>query len=136
MRFESYVILLFSITLVFHLLGMGKPIVDLYPDGQFISLDSIIPNLLSKISSSAGMTDLLGQIAVVLGAVAVNVLLGGFAAVYIVPMIIFSFFVHYFIFPLDFIFTMVVDDSAKVFIVIFFNILQIMALVQFTRGGN
>jgi hypothetical protein len=138
MRFESYVILLFCISIVFQFLGIGAPLAHLYnvQTGQFASLNEIVPNALSKISSSAGILDLLSQIGIIGVAVGASVLLGGFAAVYIIPIIIFSIFIHYFIFPMDFIFSQTIGTEAKMILVVFFNILELMAFIQFSRGGN
>lgn len=138
MRFFGYVILLFSISAFLYLMGYG-PIYKYFGQdpGDTSHSDRGTPYKVACPASNIFCTDttiLIGvMIAAVLGAGALVALGGGFAAFYIVPLILLIALLNFVIFPFDFVFML--PAPLSVILVVLLNILTVFALLSFTRGG-
>jgi hypothetical protein len=132
MRFTAYIIFVFSVSLVLYFLGYG-PIVNVFNSrgGSILNIDCP--------EGTPFCTDnnvILGAIfSVVLLAVgALILLITGFSAMYIIPAVILIAVLNFLIFPFDFIFS--APTYISVPIVAFFNIISVLAVLNFIRGGT
>jgi len=145
MRFTAYIILLFMISLSFYFLGFG-PMVTLFDEkgnlGLRIVCDAPTPDSETAIQDALLCDDpnvVLGSaFAWILLAGAFAALMTGFAAIYFIPILLLLAFLNFFIFPLDFIFSGsgVMPDLLKVPLIAFFNVLMVLAIANFIRGGG
>lgn len=150
MRLFSYIILLFSLSLVFFFLGYTSPLSAVLANqgctqaqiaaaqaagtslNCIMDTQSFITALASNITSSTSLNTLLGIAAV---GFAIS-LLTGFTTIYLVPLIMLLVFLNYVVFPISFIADPLLPDFVKIPLFVFFNILTVMAMVSFIRGGN
>jgi len=87
--------------------------------------------MLDQFTSSGGIASLIAIGAAAIGAT----FLAGFAAVYILPIFILLVILNLLIVPFSLIFDPAIDNFIRVPLLVFLNILQVLALVSFVRGG-
>lgn len=136
MRFSGYVLLLFSISLVFYLMGFKSVLLVTLFDNQ--GGDAFEPQgFLGKVAEGTlapqNAIALLGIGVVATLAVS---LVAGYAAIYIIPMAILIMILNFVVYPFSFIIDPATPDIIKFPLVVFFNILSILALLSFIRGGD
>lgn len=150
MRLSSYIFLLFSIGLIFYFMGYTSPLLYMFntQGGRAITIScnsdqlseaefdecknkALLNVMLSNLTSDENLRLLLGLS--ILGLL--TTFLGGFGAVYIVPIILALTFLNYVIFPISFIFDPSFPAIIGVPMITLFNLLAIMAVVNFVRGG-
>lgn len=133
MRLTAYVILLFSISLVFYLLGYTN-LLSYYSQHQGGTMDfvNLLKTLAQAILSDEGISILLGV--AITGLVAT--LLGGFGAMYIFPILMLLTFANYLLFPLSFLLDQSLPDIVKLPLIVLFNLLTLLTIITFVRGGN
>ena len=143
MRLSAYVMLLFSISLVFYMMG-NQPIMLKMFDSQGNSTLGTTPVSPEEVRDGdppldGDGTSILGLILLALGGLTVLGIItgqiGGFAAIYIIPFILLFMLMNFFVFPLDFIMAEDVPEFIKYPIAVFFNLLLILAVLSFIRGG-
>jgi len=99
-----------------------------------MDIGAIITFIATQATSNPAMSVLIGMTLV---AGTVGALFGGFGSMYIIPMIILAAILNWFVFPLGFIVgTGVLPDFLSVPLVVVFNVLMILAVVTFVRGGG
>lgn len=143
-----YIMLLFSLSLVFYFLGYQSPLMQTLNNqgctqaeidaaeaaGEslncVLSMESFLRVLASNMTSDNALAAVLGI--AVIGAAA---LLTGFGAIYIIPLMMLLAFLNYVVFPLSFVFDPTMPGMIKYPLVVFFNILTILPIVSFIRGN-
>ena len=138
MRLEAYIFLIFSISLVFYLIGY-RPIAMTFmfnqENGQFLDPATI---LASMISAMVSPTNPLGAINLIVLAAAIIAAALGFAAMYILPALMLIEMLNFFVFPLSFLVQQSDPSTALFYVpfVVLLNILTVMAYANFIRGGS
>lgn len=135
MRFAAYIVLLFSISVMFWMFGYPSAIMYLYTQSAEEATDpaALIFLMASNLLNSEAGIVLLGLtgVAVILAAF----LSGGFIAMFIVPMIIMMAVLNFLVFPLSFLFDASLPMEIRVIGVLFFNMLTVLATLSFVRGS-
>lgn len=130
MRLTGYILLLFSISLVLYYLGYG-PIINIFTERGAQPLSITCETGETFCTDS---TVVLGAIiAVTLGASVLVTLVAGFSAIYIVPLLLLIALLNFVMFPFDFI--MSAPEAISIPILTLFNILTVLAVLNFVRGG-
>lgn len=138
MRLTAYVILLFSLMVSAYFLGyqpIGLTILDqIYntQGGQGLTLQTIFTAMANATLDSQGTISAalaLGAIAAVTTSLAV-----GFSSIYILPMVILIGIFNLLVFPFSFLLDM--PQVIAVPIVVLFNILTVLTVTNFIRGGG
>lgn len=152
MRFATYVMLMFFLSVGFYLAGFraeGMSALERLAGQQgtyagtsgFVSPDTT----LTKLTGSTAKPDAtVSQIIPTIGAALVVgglLAISGFAAIYILAAVMLVVFLNLFIFPTSYIFTpdLMTNGFGETFslpIKVFFNILLVLAVLSFVRGGN
>lgn len=130
MRFVAYTILLFSIAVVLYYMGYG-PIVDIFNQrgGSPISISCPSDNLFCS-----DTTVIFGAIIfVILSAGAFVALISGFSSMYVVPLLILMAVLNFVIFPFNFI--MSAPSELSIPVIVLMNVLTVLAVINFVRGG-
>jgi hypothetical protein len=148
MRLETYIMLLFSITIVFYFLGYQSPLMQVLTNqgctqaqidaaalagtslNCSITPASFLTVLASNMTSDNAIAALLG-----IAVIGAAVLLSGFGAIYIIPLMMLLAFMNYVVFPISFIFDPLLPAIIKYPLIVFFNLLMILSIVSFTRGN-
>jgi len=146
MRFTAFVILMFSLSLVFWMLGYQSAFSAIIDDQSTGCADigglpqpcpqdlgSMIINFISKLLSD----DELGLM--VLGTIAVGTVASlflGFGSMYIIPPMLLYVAAQWFILPLSFLVSPDLPAEIRIPLFILFNLLQLIMIVTFTRGGG
>ena len=144
MRLSTYLALLFSISLVFFLMGFpsvaqqveangGNPLTIM---GVGNSSD-VVNDIRNNSGSSEG--SIMGVIfgATVFMAVGILSFILGFSAIYIIPLLILIGMLNYFVFPIGMIFSSAqIPEVLSVSILFFYNFITVMAIVTFVRGNS
>jgi hypothetical protein len=142
MRLEAYVILTFSIGLVLYLLGyqsIGIMMLFGQQGGGFLDFGTILNVMTSSILNGGSGTGPLAVIGLGLVAAAATALILGFSALFIIPIVMLIALLNFLVFPFSFLITAPNDPIASAFyipFVVFMNILCVLALASFVRGGN
>lgn len=150
MKLSAYVLLLFAVSLSLYLMGFSSPIFYMWNaqggDSLIIACSSeslepeafeackqnaLINSMISNLTSDESLKLILGIS--ILGLL--TSLVGGFGAVYIVPMILLLVFINYIIFPISFVFDTSMPEIIKIPLITFMNVLTVLAIVHFIRGG-
>lgn len=133
MRLTAYILLLFSISLVFYLLGYTS-LLNYYTEQQGGTLDFMetLKTLTKAMLSDEGISILLGV--AITGLVAT--LIGGFGAMYVFPIVMLLVFANYLLFPLSFLLDQTLPDIIKIPLVVLFNLLTLLTIITFVRGGG
>jgi len=130
MRFSNYIILLFCVSTVLYIMGftsIGSSFVSKY--GSELTLGTVTDILIANSGTILGL-------GIGLGAAAVAATwLSGFGAVYIIPAYLISVVVTIFVLPLSFLLDPSLDLMAKTLITGFFNIMMVLSVLDFIRGG-
>ncbi len=129
MRYSTYMLLLFSISLVLYYFGYG-PVVNIFSEhDQPISIGCPEGDPYCTDQSTV-----IGAIfLVLLGAAALVALVTNFSAMYVIPILLLMATLNFFIFPLNFIYS--APDLLKVPLFTFFNVITVLAVLDFIRGG-
>ncbi len=150
MRFFAYAILLFSISAAFYFMGyepgifaiMGANPQAVLPsvNGLDCSVNTNLPACVAQSENNAtpGSPNytLIGElILVVLAASIFSALVGGFAAVYIIPLVFVFVIYNLMILPANFVFDASLPEMIRVPILALLNILCAAAVVNFIRGN-
>jgi len=143
MRLTAYLVLMLCISITFYWLGYSSAYSALkltydqqtaLTGGSAMDIGAIITFIATQATSNPAMSVLIGMTLV---AGTVGALFGGFGSMYIIPMIILAAILNWFVFPLGFIVgTGVLPDFLSVPLVVVFNVLMILAVVTFVRGGG
>jgi hypothetical protein len=133
MRLIAYTILLFSVSLMLYLLGYTN-LLSYYAEQQGGPMDfvGILKTLAKALLSDEGLSVLLGV--AITGLIAT--ILGGFGAMYIFPMLTLLVFANYLLFPLSFLLDQDMPEIVKLPLVVFFNLLTLLTVITFVRGGG
>lgn len=130
MRFVAYVIMLFSFSVILYYMGYG-PIITIFEEKGAAPL---------SISCPAGnpfctdTTVVIGaMIFIILSAGILVTLVSGFSSFYIVPLLLLIAVLNFVIFPFNFI--MSAPTELAVPVMVFMNILTVLAVLNFVRGG-
>lgn len=144
MRLSTYLALLFSISLVFYL--MGFPTVASMVEakgGDPLSIMGVgdSDDVINDISTNSGSSQntILGVIfgGTVFIAVGILSLILGFSAIYIIPLLILIGMLNYFVFPIGIIFASAeMPEVLSVSILFFYNFITVMAIITFVRGNS
>jgi hypothetical protein len=149
MRFSAYVLFLLAISIPMYMFGETN-MVGYFTSNKTISLNNT--NTTYSLGNSTlpmtcpsgdiycqGTQDqpslLWGFIAVLLAAAILTIFLQGFAAVYIIPALFLVTFINVVVLPYSFIFDPAMPDLIKMPLVALLNIITVLAVVDFIRGG-
>ncbi|MDD3906561.1 MAG: hypothetical protein PHS46_08610 [Candidatus Omnitrophica bacterium] len=135
MRLGAYILLMFSITVVFYMMGYNSVALNaLYAAQSGDTFD--IATFLGHLAEGAlAPQNAIGTVlALIAGAAAT--LIAGYAAIYIIPLAFLLMFLNLVVYPFSFVLDPAMPDMIKVPLVVFFNLLSIMAVLSFIRGGN
>jgi hypothetical protein len=148
MRLASYLVLLFSLSLVFYFLGYQSPLMQLLNNqgcsqaqidaaeaaGTSLNCSLTVSSFLQVLASNMTSDNALGAL-LGIAVVGAAVLLTGFGAIYIVPLLMLLAFFNYVVFPISFILDPALPPIIKYPLAVFFNLLTILAIVSFVRGN-
>ncbi len=140
MRFGAYVMLMFCISLVFYIIGYRSiALMTLYNNQAAVSnADGSIDYLRFVgviVTSAITPQNALGLVVVGIAAAATTLLLG-FAAIYIIPIAMLLLVMNYLLYPFSFVFDPSMPDIVKIPLYVFFNLMTMLAVMSFARGGN
>ena len=153
MRLETYIMLMFSISIVFYFLGYQSPLLMVLTNqgctqaqidaaeiaGTSLSCSITPASFLTVLASNMTIDNMTSDNAIAaLLAIAVTgaaVLLSGFGAIYIIPLMMLLAFMNYVVFPISFIFDPLLPAIIKYPLIVFFNLLMILSIISFTRGS-
>lgn len=130
MRFVAYVILLFSISLVLYYMGYG-PIVSIFGTRGAEPLSISCPQ--DDVFCTDTTVVIGAMIFIILSAGVLVTLVSGFSSFYIVPLLLLIAVLNFVVFPFNFI--MSAPSSLAVPVMVFMNILTVLAVLNFVRGG-
>lgn len=137
MRFVAYVMLLFCVSLMLYFMGY-RPIIDLFnAKGSGILAIScpVDPSNPTAIPICTNQDYVMGAVFLfILGATGLVALMSGFAALYVIPMLLLMAVLNFFIFPLNFIFG--APELLRIPVLAFYNIITVLAAMNFIRGGT
>ena len=146
MRLTAFVIMMFSISLVMYFMGFQSPILYLWNNqgGTYMQPQCVATNNSACLQSGAanivgnalvpgGDTILAGLTGLALVGVVAS-LLGGFSAVYILPLLIVSAVLGYLILPVSMLFSLAMPDVVRIPLIVLYNILVVITVVGFVRG--
>jgi hypothetical protein len=105
----------------------------------FLDFNSILNIITSSILNGASGTGPLAVIGLGLVASAATAMILGFSALFVIPIVMLIALLNFLVFPLSFLVTAPNDPVASAFyvpFVVFMNILCVLALASFIRGGN
>ena len=149
MRWENYVLFLFSLSVVFYFFGYTSPlmktlsnqgctdakIAEAKANGTelncVVDAASLLKAIAQNITSDKSLEDLL--LISVVGFAAL--LLTGFGTIYLIPLIMLLTLLNYVVFPISFIADPALPDFVKYPLVVFFNLLTVFAISSYVRGG-
>ena len=130
----TYVMLIFSISAVFYLMGYHGAMFDAFSAADGIgSTEPISTTIMSSMFNVFTDWRLLAMI----GAVSVSAwLLGGssFSVMFFIPLLMLSAVLNYFILPTSFLFDSTLPDFLRIGVAVFFNILLLLTMLEFIRG--
>jgi len=142
MRLFSFIMLLLSISMFLYLFGY-RPIYKFWgltTDGTAGGdyANRATPYVVSCSASNLFCTDptiIIGAMigGLLLGAGILVVLGGGFAAFYLVPLILLAVLLNFVFFPFDFV--NMLPPPLNIISMVIFNVLEVFAIASFTRGG-
>lgn len=137
MRLSAYLILLFSVGLILYFMGYA-PIINIFNAKGASPLSISCPNT-DKYCQQNNATNtgvVLGaSILAILGATALGSLIIGYSAIFIIPIVLLIGLLNFFVFPLNFMMDPSFPDIIKYPVLAFFNILTVLAVLNFVRGG-
>jgi hypothetical protein len=144
MRLSTYLALLFSISLVFYLMGFPTVASIVAESGSSpLSIMGVgdSDEVINDISTNSGSSQntILGVIfgGTVFIAVGILSLILGFSAIYIIPLLILIGMLNYFVFPIGIIFASAeMPEVLSVSILFFYNFITVMAIITFVRGNS
>ena len=131
---------MFAISLVFYFLGFTS-IMGYMADNHEEQFGSLFMPLACEEGTECDENDsaLLNLIitAVSIGALGIVIaLFTGYSAVYLVPILLLIAILNLIIFPISFIFDPAMSEFIKIPLVMFFNIMSILAIINFIRGST
>lgn len=143
MRFSAYIVFMTCITIVLYLMGFrGMGLTDAL--GQPLTVDNIIPNLVSNFFSNIG-GGIVQLVASLIGGTIIAAL-SGFSAIYIVPLAMIMFALNYFVIPTSFIYSgtcavgvqcvSLIPEPLKLPLFLLLNVLLVLSILDFSRGGG
>lgn len=155
MRLSVYVMLMFALAFSFYMMGFRAPAFNdqsalstlggqqknMTGGSSFFSYDAVITSLISGVTSGSTISQILNPAAVLTGVViGATLLLSGFSAIYILAALMLVLFLNAMVFPTSMLLTpeimASVGDPFSLPLAILFNILLILAVLSFTRGGG
>jgi len=129
---KTYLILLFSMSVMLYLAGYTSPFLALEDKlgSNTNLLDTLLTDMINIFTNPAFLT------AIGIGAVAsLLVGSGNYSVIYLVPVVMLSVFMNYFILPLSFIYDVTLPGLIKTLFVVFMNLFLFLAVIEFIRGG-
>lgn len=155
--FTAYVILLFCISLALYFVGYTSPLLQYYNcQGQnSLSGTDIVQGSGHAIQNCPGVANgtqsagianafindttgliLIGFVALIASGIISNLLGQGYSAIYIIPLLILMAVLNLVVFPMSFITQSAMPDILKIILIVFFNLLTVLAIISFVRGGD
>ena len=139
MGLTTYVMLMFGISIAFFFLGFAPPLfasagcntasTTCAPADNLAY--TVINNILNAIISNPAATGLAGV------AVVTSIILGGsFVVIYIIPALILIAVANFVFLPTSFMFSDVLPIEIRLIVLAFLNLLLILTIVSFVRGGE
>lgn len=140
MNLGHYLLLMFSITFIFYLLGYVSPAQYATTQignttGGFLDMNATVNHLGTAMFKPDATQAALGLgVAAVVG---VSVLTG-FSSIYIIPLMIFCglMLMNIFIFPLSFLVDATTPEPLRLFLTSIFGLLELMVFIKFVRGSG
>lgn len=140
MKMSSYLLLMFSMSLVLYLLGytsvfnlaLDNQHAEVGNDNGFIQQKDVLTRLADLMLSGSGLTILIGGVIAGL----VGTLLGGHGAPYVIKLVMLLAFVNLFVFPLSFIFDPSTPTLLSQPVLYFFNLITVLSVVEFVKEGS
>ena len=139
MGLVTYAMLLFGISIAFFFIGSAPPMFAAV--GCDTTLDTCTPsdtlgteflNSIIDMILNNPMTALLGAVAIVTA-----VLIGGsFVVIYLIPALLLMVAANFFLLPTSFLFTDALPFEIRVIVLGFLNLMLIMTIITFVRGGE
>lgn len=137
MRLTAYVMLLFSITAVLYFIGYNNLTTTLLAQGTNPQQSNdIITSLTANITNEANARAVLGVGAIVGVGIILTLLTGGFASMYLIPMIFMMCILNFIVFPLNFLLDATLPIELRYLLVVFFNLLTVLSTLSFVRSGQ
>lgn len=140
MGLTTYVFLLFGISIAFFFLGFSPPLLsalgcdttlDTCTPSQTLS-NQVLSSIFNSLSNNAAALGLIGGAAIVSG-----LLLGGsFVIMYVGPILIFMAVANLVLLPTDFLYTNALPIEIRMIVLGFLNLLLVLIIVAFIRGGE
>jgi len=142
MRLVAFVILMFSMAVVFYFMGFQSPLLSVYSaqGGQNINPASFLQLLGQSILNNAAAAGLLG-LAIAATSVAA-LILSGYSAIYLIPIIFLGAVLNLLVFPISSVLGQCnttacsTPPELSIPLIVFFNLLWLLTLLGFARGGN
>ena len=142
MRLEVYIMLLFSISLVFYILGLnpaGMTMLYNQQTGKFLDVGTILGSITSAILNGSSSTGPLTALGLAILASLAAAYFVGFSALYIIPIIILIGVLNYLTYPMALLVTNANDPVTMTWyvpFVVFMNLLEILTMWTAIRGGG
>ena len=143
MRLSMYLSILFSITMVFYVMGFSAVGTDFLLKNQ-VPLNIVgggnSTDVTNDVYYNAGTSEgsILGIIigGFIVTGVIFAVLILGASSTYIIPLLILMAILNFFVFPINMILDPMMPEMLKYIIIGLYNLMTIMAVVTFIRGSN
>jgi hypothetical protein len=139
---------MFSMSLVLYFMGFSSPLLYLWnnqgahalepvcdPATQLNCQNTGVLNRLTMAILPSGDLLIAGLIALAITGLVAS-LLGGFSAMFIIPLLIVSAVAVYLVLPFSFIFSMAMPDEIRIPLFVFMNIITVIAFIDFVRGSS
>lgn len=142
MKLGAYAIFMFSVALSFYFLGF-QPILLVMTEGQDGHNNGVIklncpsddPNCASGENNNAFLFTVATMISVGIFGIALG-LITGYSAMYIIPIIMLTVAIQYFILPFGTLFNLIENETIRTPVIFFFNMITVLAVIHFVRGGG
>jgi hypothetical protein len=136
MRLSNYVMLMFAITVIFYFLGYPPLLLRLFDSqGQFIDIGTLLKRLFDSIATLSALATL----GISLAAAVLLTYFSGFGAIYILPLFLLVGFFNFFVFPVSFLLdpaNVAMPLEVNIILQVFFNVITILTIIDFIRGGS
>lgn len=138
MRFSTYAIFMTVLTLILYFMGLPTVASMLYSSNSWGGAINPTCNNDPLCSGTQNSTSIVGVIlfGIGLAGVALAGFLLGFSAIYVLALVIVVAILNFFVFPIGiFITPEIIDPYIGLPILFFFNVLEVLAITDFVRGG-
>jgi len=128
--FTTYIILVFSISLALYFFGYAPPFLKMMENLDTAKPHEALLNTFANIFTNPIFLAALG-----VSAVASFLTGGGFAVIYLFPILMLTAFLNIFVLPTDFIFNAGLPFELRLMIMGILNLFLILSIIEFIRGG-